>query len=73
MTKRVSKETREKFIDKFSSYEGMVTKFFQENNISNRPFYYHKKALKKKMSQHLMLYLLMKKMLLKLKEILLKL
>lgn len=44
MAKRVSKETWKEFIDKFSSYEGTVTKFCQENNISKSQFYYHKRS-----------------------------
>ena len=43
MAKRVSKETWKEFIDKFSSYEGTVTKLCQENNISKGQFYYNKR------------------------------
>ena len=43
MSKKISKEAWKEFIDAFSSYEGTVTKFCKENNISKSQFYYHKK------------------------------
>lgn len=43
MAKRIDKETYREFIDKFSSYEGSVTQYCIENNLSKSQFYYHKR------------------------------
>lgn len=39
-----SKEFWQEVIEKYSSYEGSVTKFCQEQSISKSQFYYHKNA-----------------------------
>ena len=43
MAKRIDKETWREFIEKFSSYEGTVTQYCIENNLSKSQFYYHKR------------------------------
>jgi hypothetical protein len=43
MANRVDNSIWNEYIDKFSSYEGTVTGFCKENNISKSQFYYHKK------------------------------
>lgn len=43
MAKRIDKEHWREFIDKFSSYEGTVTQYCLENNLSKSQFYYHKR------------------------------
>ena len=40
-----SKEFWQEVIEKYSSYEGSVTKFCQEQSISKSQFYYHKRML----------------------------
>jgi hypothetical protein len=47
MAKRIDKEVWREFIDKFSSYEGTVTQYCLENNISKSQFYYHKRRFEK--------------------------
>lgn len=47
MAKRIDKEVWREFIDKFSSYEGTVTKYCLENNLSKSQFYYHKRRFDK--------------------------
>lgn len=46
MANRVDNSSWKKYIDKFSSYEGTVTDFCKENNLSKSQFYYHKKRFK---------------------------
>lgn len=43
MANRMDKETWRKFIENFSSYEGTVTQYCIENNLSKSQFYYHKR------------------------------
>jgi hypothetical protein len=43
MANMIDKEAWREFIDKFSSYEGTVTKYCLENNLSKSQFYYHKR------------------------------
>lgn len=43
MAKIFNDETWREFIEKFSSYEGTVTKYCKENNMSKSQFYYYKK------------------------------
>jgi hypothetical protein len=43
MANRVDNSIWKEYIDNFSSYEGTVTGFCKENNISKSQFYYHKK------------------------------
>ena len=43
MAKRIDKDIWKEFIDKFSSYEGTVTQYCLENNLSKSQFYYHKR------------------------------
>lgn len=45
MAKRIDKEIWREFIEKFSSYEGTVTQYCIENNLSKSQFYYHKRRL----------------------------
>lgn len=47
MAMNFNKETWEEFLDKFSSYEGTVTDYCKENNISKSQFYYYKKKFNK--------------------------
>lgn len=42
MAKNVSDVTWRGFLERFSSYEGTVTSFCKENNISKSQFYYYK-------------------------------
>ena len=51
MAKKVNDVTWKVFLDKFSSYEGTVTHFCKENNISKSQFYYHKKRFKESNKQ----------------------
>lgn len=46
MANRVDNSIWKEYIDKFSSYEGTVTGFCKENNISKSQFYYHKRRSK---------------------------
>ena len=46
MANRVDNSSWKEYIDKFSSYEGTVTDFCKENNLSKSQFYYHKKRFK---------------------------
>ena len=41
-----SKEFWQEVIEKYSSYEGSVTKFCQEQSISKSQFYYHYNSAK---------------------------
>lgn len=43
MSKRFDKETWREFVENFSSYEGTVTQYCIENNLSKSQFYYHKR------------------------------
>lgn len=43
MSKRIDKEIWREFIENFSSYEGTVTQYCIENNLSKSQFYYHKR------------------------------
>lgn len=43
MQKTFNAETWRAFLEKFSSYEGSVSGFCRENNISKSQFYYYKK------------------------------
>lgn len=47
MAKRMDKGVWREFIDKFSSYEGTVTQYCLENNLSKSQFYYHKRRFEK--------------------------
>lgn len=42
-----SDETMRKILENFSSYEGTVTSFCKENNMSKSQFYYYKKRFEK--------------------------
>lgn len=39
-------ESWERILERFSSYEGTVTSFCRENNVSKSQLYYHKKRYK---------------------------
>ena len=43
MSRKLSNEKWNEFISIFSSYEGTVSSFCKENNISKSQFYYHKR------------------------------
>ena len=43
MAKNYIDETWREFLEKFSSYEGTVSSYCKENNISKSQFYYYKK------------------------------
>ena len=43
MSRKLSNEKWNEFISLFSSYEGTVSSFCKENNISKSQFYYHKR------------------------------
>ncbi len=43
MANRIDNESWRDFIQKFSSYEGTVTEYCRENNLSKSQFYYHKR------------------------------
>lgn len=43
MAKRIGKEAWREYIDKFSSYEGLLTQYCVENNISKSQFYYNRR------------------------------
>lgn len=43
MEKQINHEPWKKILEKFSSYEGTVTSFCSENNVSKSQFYYHKR------------------------------
>ena len=45
MSRKLSNEKWNEFINLFSSYEGTVTTFCEENNISKTQFYYHKRRI----------------------------
>jgi hypothetical protein len=47
MEKIFNDETWREFFEKFSSYEGSVSSFCKENNISKSQFYYYKKRFEK--------------------------
>ncbi|MBZ9633208.1 IS66 family insertion sequence element accessory protein TnpA [Clostridium sp. FP1] len=46
MAKKNNDITWRGFLEKFSSYEGTVTSFCKENNISKSQFYYYKNKFK---------------------------
>lgn len=43
MANRIDKEDWKEFINKFASYEGTVTQYCIDNNLSKSQFYYHKR------------------------------
>ena len=45
MSRKLSNEKWNEFISLFSSYEGTVSSFCKENNISKSQFYYHKRRV----------------------------
>lgn len=45
MSRKLSNEKWNEFINLFSSYEGTVSSFCEENNISKTQFYYHKRRI----------------------------
>ena len=45
MRRKLSNVEWNDFINLFSSYEGTVSKFCEENNISKTQFYYHKRRI----------------------------
>lgn len=45
MRRKLSNVEWNDFINLFSSYEGTVTNFCEENNISKTQFYYHKRRI----------------------------
>lgn len=45
MSRKLSNEKWNEFINLFSSYEGTVSNFCEENNISKTQFYYHKRRI----------------------------
>lgn len=45
MSRKLSNEKWNEVINLFSSYEGTVSSFCEENNISKTQFYYHKRRI----------------------------
>lgn len=45
MKRKLSNEQWNEVIDLFSSYEGTVSKFCEDNNVSKTQFYYHKRRI----------------------------
>lgn len=45
MNRKLSNEKWNEVINLFSSYEGTVSRFCEENNISKTQFYYHKRRI----------------------------
>jgi len=47
MTMNFNKETWKELLEKFSSYEGTVTDYCKENNVTKSQFYYYNKKFTK--------------------------
>ena len=45
MSRKLSNEKWNEFTNLFSSYEGTVRSFCEENNITKTQFYYHKRRI----------------------------